>query len=341
MKDKKVILAIDAMGGDNAPRAIFEGIKLAHRKNKDVFFKLFGQERVLRTYLNRFPELEKACEIVNAEIAISGHEKPANAIRMAKNSSMGMAILAVKEKQADASISSGNTGALMAISKLTLRTMPGIHRPAICTGMPTEKEPIVMLDLGANIECDADNLIQFSIMGAAFARIVFDREKPKVGLLNIGSEDIKGPEYIREASDFLKDNPSDFLEYKGFVEANEYPKGDVDVFVMDGFTGNVFLKTVEGMATFISHSIKRAAKGSILRTLGMLAAYPAFKHMKKKLDPRLYNGAMLIGLNGVSMKSHGNADAFAFSKAIETTVKLVRNDVLGKIQDHLDETAIV
>ena len=273
-------------------------------------------------------------EFIHTPDYVASDEKPSAAVRSGRNSSLWLAIDAVKKGKASAVVSSGNTGALMAFSKLILGTMPGIHRPAIVTILPTRKSECVVLDLGANAECNARNLVEFAIMGEAYCRAVLKREHPTIGLLNIGSEDIKGRDEIRQAAQILRDSPlSD--EFKGFVESDDIALGAVDVFVTDGFTGNIALKAIEGTARLMVNLLKDVSARSIMSKLGFLLALPSLKRLKKKMDPGRYNGAMLVGLKGISIKSHGGADAFGFANAVNVAIDTVRNDLVGNIAKQL------
>ncbi|MDA1071273.1 MAG: phosphate acyltransferase PlsX, partial [Proteobacteria bacterium] len=262
-----------------------------------------------------FPRLDHGCEIIESETVIEPGEKPSQALRRGGRSSMRMAIDEVRDGRAEGIVSAGNTGALMAMSKLVLRTLPGIRRPAIASMFPTQRGESVMLDLGANIECDAENLVQFAIMGAAFARSVQGLKKPTVGLLNVGSEESKGHEEIRRAAEILRDADLP-LEFYGFVEGNDITEGTVDVVVADGFTGNVALKTAEGTASMYTGFLRATFRRSVFSKLGYWLAKPALVALKNRVDPRRYNGGMFLGLNGVAVKSHGGTDAVGYANAI-------------------------
>lgn len=333
MQNKKITIALDCMGGDNAPEAIIGGVVLSSHEFKDnVKFLLFGVKADIENCLKN-KKMESEYEIINSDIVISSDEKPSLALRKGKNSSMGLAIEAVKLKNADASISAGNTGALMALSKIILRTLPDIDRPALIQLMPTNNgECVALLDMGANIECDSLNLCQFAMMGTAFINAITGKTNPKIGLLNIGSEDIKGNDSIKSASMLLK-NSHIKNDFYGFVEGNEILTGKVDVVVSDGFSGNIALKTIEGVCNVFAKLLKELFKSNLITKLAYLLISGKFKILKKRLNPTTYNGAMLIGLNGISMKSHGNADATSFYYAIKNTVNLVKNDINNKIID--------
>lgn len=326
------------MGGDNAPLCVVEGANLALGTVPYVHFKLFGNEAELAPLLARFPKLAARSEIIHTPDKVASDAKPSVALRQGAKSSMRLAINAVKDGQAHGVVSSGNTGALLAMSKVALKTLPGIKRPALCSTLPTVKDNIVMLDMGANIEVDVETLCQFAIMGDAFARIVLGLEKPVIGLLNVGAEEIKGNDLLRSAHHILKHVPH--LNYIGFCEGNDIGKGDINVVVADGFTGNITLKTIEGTAQFVATSLKRALTSSLCGKLGYALAATALKPFRAKMDPRQHNGAVFIGLNGITVKSHGNADAIAFANAIQVTHELLAHDVNGKIMEELSRTPI-
>jgi len=332
---ENLVISIDAMGGDNSPYAMIDGLAIAHKKNPDVNFLIFGDEEKVKPLLAGYPSLEKSCELRHTSIKIHNEDKPGQVIRN-KQSSMHMAVTAVKNKEARAVISAGNTGALMAISKLVLRTLAGIHRPAITAIMPSRSKRYVMLDLGANTECDAINLVEFALMGSIMSKSALNVKKPKVGLLNIGSEEMKGKAEIQEAAKVLSKLDLD-IEFIGYVEPDEMGEGVADVVVSDGFTGNIALKSVEGTAKLVVRLLKNAIKGSPLAWLGLPFLIPALKKVKKTMDPRLYNGAMFAGLNGLSVKSHGGTDALGFSVAVNNTISMVRDNFTSELKTELEE----
>lgn len=334
MESSSLIIAIDAMGGDNAPDSVIAGVKSAEQKHSDVRFLIFGDEAKARPFMDKYRLDPNRYEFIHTPDYVASDEKPSTAVRSGRNSSMWLAIDAVKKGKASAVVSSGNTGALMAFSKLVLGTMPGIHRPAIVTILPTRKSECVVLDLGANAECSARNLVEFAIMGEAYCRAVLKRENPTIGLLNIGSEDIKGRDEIRQAAQILRDSPLS-EEFKGFVESDDIALGTVDVFVTDGFTGNIALKAIEGTARLMVNLLKDVSARSFMSKLGFLLALPSLKRLKKRMDPGRYNGAMLVGLKGISIKSHGGADAFGFANAVNVAIDTVRNDLVGNIAKQL------
>ncbi|MCE3233751.1 MAG: phosphate acyltransferase [Rickettsiaceae bacterium] len=322
------------MGGDYAPTAVINGASEALKRYPGIRFILFGDESRILPILNNLPELKQSSTIHHTDHHIANHEKPSVALRKGKGSSMGMAIEAVKNGQASAVVSAGNTGALMAMSKLVFRTLPGIDRPAITSVFPTRTGKCVLLDLGANVDCNSDNLVQFAIMGDAFAKVILGLKSPRVALLNVGAEDTKGSEVVKAAAIDLRegDYPINFC---GYVEGDGITEGIADVVVTDGFTGNIALKTAEGTAKICVSYIKEAFNSSLLAKIGGLLAKSAIKSMFKKMDPRMHNGAMFLGLNGISVKSHGGTDALGFSNAIAVAVELASNNINAKIIEEL------
>ncbi|MEO6717107.1 MAG: phosphate acyltransferase PlsX [Novosphingobium sp.] len=326
-------IAVDAMGGDEGVRVMIEGAAIARRSHDRFKFLLVGDEPQIKAALEKHPNLRAASEILHAADSISGEERPSQAIRRAKTTSMGMAINAVKLGAAGAAVSGGNTGALMAMAKLALRTMPGIDRPALAGLLPTLGDSdVVMLDLGANTECDARNLVQFAVMGAAYSRIVTGREAPRVRLLNIGTEDIKGTDALREAAAQLKDAAGTLsMAFDGFTEADKLCRGDVDVVVSDGFSGNIALKAVEGTARFVADLLRRSFASSLRSKLGFLISRPATELLKHHLDPNNHNGAVFLGLGGIVVKSHGSASAAGVANAVHVTARLLEENLTERI----------
>ncbi|WP_337995557.1 phosphate acyltransferase PlsX [Oleispirillum naphthae] len=332
---KSITLALDGMGGDDAPDIVLDGIALARKRHPDVRYILFGDEAILEPLLEkRYRGLRNLITVVHTPDVVTNNDKPSVALRNGRNSSMAKAIKAVKDGQADGVISAGNTGALMAMSKLTLRTLPGIDRPAIAALMPTQRGESVVLDLGANTECNANNLVEFALMGTLFARSLLDLDMPTVGLLNIGEEEQKGRNEVKEAASILRENAG-LVNFAGFVEGDDIGIGTVDVVVTDGFTGNVALKTMEGTAKVMSRFLKEAFKSSILAQIGYLLARPAMNRVRHRTDPRRYNGAMFLGLNGIVVKSHGGTDGLGFANAIGVAVDMVRHGFNERINDEL------
>ncbi len=317
-----IAIALDAMGGDHAPHVVVAGAELARERNPELHFLRFGDEERLAGLLRGRDQLAARTTIGHTAEVVEAHAKPSLVLRQGRNTSMRLAIDAVKDGRASAAVSAGNTGALMALAKYVLKTLPGIERPAIASLMPTRRSETVFLDLGANTECDADNLVQFAVMGEVFARAVLGIPKPTVGLLNIGTEDVKGHETLRTAAAALRASPL-AIEFRGFVEGSDLASGKVDVVVTDGFTGNVALKVAEGAVGLYSQFLREAFRSSLLAKLGYLLAKPALQLLRQRLDPRRYNGAMFLGLNGIVVKSHGGTDALGFANAIGVAADLV------------------
>jgi glycerol-3-phosphate acyltransferase PlsX len=319
-------IALDAMGGDNAPGMVLEAIQKAHITHPTTQFILFGDESLVAPYLLDMPtQTQKAIEFVPTLEVIGPDVKPSAAVRGYKNSSMYQAIKAVVDGNAHGVVSAGNTGAYMALSMLNFKKVASISRPAIATLIPTMKGASVMLDLGANVSCDAENLVQFAVMGSVFAKFVLGLEKPSIGLLNIGSEELKGNDVIKEAARILKTASN--LNFVGFIEGDDIAKGTVDVVVADGFTGNVALKTAEGVARMFATFTRQAFESSPLAKLGYLLARGPFLELKQRLDPRLHDGAIFIGLNHVAIKSHGGTDAVGFANAIGVAINTLQNQL--------------
>lgn len=329
-----LVISIDAMGGDNSPRVVIEGLAIAAKKNPDAKFLLFGDETKVNDLLKSWPALQKVCEVRHSPEVVCNEDKPSAVIRN-RNTSMFMAINAVKQGEAQAVVSAGNTGALMAISKLTLKTIQKIHRPAIVTIMPHRTGRYVMLDLGANTECDSLNLAEFALMGNILAKHALNIARPKVALLNIGAEEMKGKEEIHEAAKLIKRAKQD-IDFIGYIEPHEIPEGKADVIVTDGFTGNIALKSIEGTAKLVVRLIKDGIKKSFIAKLGLPFMLGVGMNIKKTMDPRLYNGAMLVGLNGLTVKSHGGTDALGYSVAVGNAVSLVRQNFVPTIKDELE-----
>jgi glycerol-3-phosphate acyltransferase PlsX len=330
------VIALDAMGGDIGPAVVIAGAEVARERYPALRYRLYGQEKPIREALAHAPRVAAEAEVIPVDGIVLGTDKPSQAIRRARTTSMGLSIDAVKQGDAAAAVSAGNTGALMAMAKLALRTMEGIDRPALTAMMPTLKAESVVLDLGANTECDAENLVQFAVMGAAFARTVLGLDRPKVAILNIGEEEMKGTEAIRDAANLLRlaavDLPMQFL---GNVEGNGIAQGNVDVIVTDGFSGNIALKTAEGTAKLVTGLLASAYRASWMTRLGYLFSRSALRALKEQLDPNNHNGAVFLGLNGVVVKSHGAADVRGFANAICVAHDLVTQDIHARIQADL------
>jgi phosphate acyltransferase len=325
------IIALDAMGGDHAPDIVIAGAALARVRHPNISFLIYGDEARVKPLLDQHPELKAISKLYHTTEIVGADVKPSAALRQGRDSSMRLAINAVARGEAACVVSAGNTGALMALAKFVLKTLPGIDRPAIASFLPTVKGECVLLDLGANIECDAENLVQFALMGAIFARTVLGIEQPTIGLLNIGAEEIKGHDEIKTAAALLRERVLPGV-FHGFVEGNDIPMGTVDVIVTDGFTGNVALKTVEGTAKLMAHFIRQTFASSFMAKLGYLLARGALGRMKLRMDPRRYNGAMFLGLQGVCVKSHGGTDHEGFANAIGVAIDLAEQKFNDKIK---------
>ena len=329
-------IAVDAMGGDEGLAVMLAGVARARRKFEGMKFILVGDEAAIREELKTHPNLTAHSEIVHAPDTVGSSDRPSQAIRRAKTTSMGIAIDMVKQGRAGAAVSSGNTGALMAMAKLALRTMPGIDRPALAALLPTLGDnDVCVLDLGANTECDARNLVQFAVMGAAYARTTMDLERPRVALLNIGTEDQKGTDIIRDAAATLRAADDLPLGFTGFIEGDRLSRGEVDVIVCDGFSGNIALKTAEGTARFVADLLKRAFRSSTRSKIGFLISRPATELLRHHLDPNTHNGAVFLGLNGLVVKSHGGANELGVATAIGAAAKMVRDRLTERISQDL------
>ncbi|MBP5215773.1 MAG: phosphate acyltransferase PlsX [Alphaproteobacteria bacterium] len=334
MSENNLVISVDAMGGDNSPRVVVEGVLMAHKNNPDIKFILFGDEEKVTAEMKRFPKMKDFCSVVHTPEYVRNEDKPSQVIRN-KNTSMYMAIDAVRKGEAMAVISAGNTGALMAISKMILKTIQKIHRPAICTNIPHKNGMCVMLDLGANTECSAVNLAEFAIIGNILAKHTLGLERPRIALLNIGAEEMKGREEIHQAAKMIKGTHLD-LNFIGYIEPHQISEGYADVIVADGFTGNIALKTMEGTAKMIAGLLKNTIKRSVWAKIGLPFILPVLWGLKKRVDPRKYNGAMFVGLNGLSVKSHGGTDALGFSYAVDNACKLVRQNFVQTIRDEVE-----
>ena len=323
------------MGGDRAPEIVLRGADIARERYPDVRFLIFGDQGAIEPLLATLPRLRERSEIRHTSDRITSDTKPSTALRTGRTSSMWLAIEAVRDGLAGAIVSAGNTGALMAVSKFVLRTPKGVDRPAIAGMLPTSRGECAMLDLGANIECDTDNLVQFAVMGALFSKVVLGVDKPTVGLLNVGAEELKGNETLRGAAARLRadDLP---MAFKGFIEGNDIPAGAVDVVVTDGFTGNVALKTAEGTAQLCAGFLRETFKSSILAMAGYLLARGAMRKLRGRLDPRRYNGAVFLGLNGIVVKSHGGSDDFGFGNAICVAIDMQRNGFMDGMRAEME-----
>ena len=325
-----VKIAIDAMGGENAPKKIIKGIEISLKKNDKNFFYLYGNENLLRKEISRNKLLSNHCEIIDTKDIILDDESPLTAAKRGKDSSMWKTIESLKNKKADISLSAGNTGALLVISRLLLNTIDGISKPALAALWPNQNHMNVVLDLGANIECNEKNLSDFACMGSALFKSLFENDKPKIALLNVGLEEIKGNESLKKTYSILKENKVKNFEFCGYIEGNQIMDGNIDVIVTDGFTGNIALKTAEGTANFITRNLKKS-----LSKVSILFSYRALNKFKEKLDPRKYNGAIFLGLESHVVKSHGATDATGFAHSINVCHKIVRANLIEKIKSNL------
>ena len=333
---QKVRIALDAMGGDVGASVVIPGAAISLTRHPDTEFLLFGERGTIDVQLAKYPALKAVSSVIHTDVAVSMHDKPSQALRRGrKTSSMWLAIEAVKKGEADVAVSAGNTGALMAMARFCLRTLPGVDSPAIAAVWPTVRGDSVVLDLGATIGGDAQHLVTLALLGSAMASVLFDLAKPTVGLLNIGVEEIKGREEIREAAELLREMNLPQLEYVGFVEGDGIGRGAADVIVAEGFSGNIALKAAEGTARQISEFLREALSRRFLSRIGYLLARPAFRALRDKLDPSKSNGGVLLGLNGVVVKSHGGTDADGFAYAVDVGYEMARYDLLNKINQML------
>ena len=330
----KIKIAVDAMGGENSPKKVIDGILENHKQNKDIIYNIFGDEEKIKSLLPKNFNNE-IFNITNTKNKILDTDSPLSAAKKGKDTSMWLTIESVKNNESDVAISAGNTGALFVISKLNLKMIENIDKPALSALWPNKKNFNVVLDLGANIECNEKNLIDFSIMGASLFKSLYPNDNPEVALLNIGSEELKGNDIIKNAYQNLQNNKNKNFNFRGYVEGNNIMKGEVNVIVTDGFTGNIALKTAEGTANFIMNEFKNSMTSNILGKISSLININNLKKVKMKLDPRLYNGAILIGLNSPVIKSHGSTDYIGFSHSLNLCIKIVKNNLIQKIKDNI------
>ena len=327
-------IAVDAMGGDNSPEKVIKGIVYHSSINRDVFYKIFSDEKKIIKLLESKINKDNY-EIINTLNKVSSEDSPLEAAKRGKDSSMWLAIESVKNKDCDIVISAGNTGALLVISKLNLKMIENIDKPALSALWPNKKGMSVVLDLGANIECSSKNLFDFSVMGASLYKSLYPNEVPNVALLNIGSEEFKGNETIKETFKLLNHKKNEDFEFSGYIEGNELMNGNVNVIVSDGFTGNVALKTAEGTANFIMDELKKALGGTLVGKISSLLNISNLKKFKKKFDPRLYNGAIFIGLDSPVVKSHGGTDYIGFSNSLDVCCRIIKGNLIEKIKKNI------
>jgi glycerol-3-phosphate acyltransferase PlsX len=326
--------AIDAMGGDNAPKVVLDGLEQFYHRRPKSSFLIYGDEAQINAFLNPYPLLRHVSEIVHTEESISSCAKPSQALRSLPRSSMRLALETVAKGKASAAVSAGNTGAYLALSKGILKTLKGIDRPAIVSIIPTETGKCVMLDLGGNLEASSQNLVEYAIMGDIFARSILGLTSPTVGLLNVGKEENKGGDALQQAFATLKRTP---LNFYGFIEGHDIPLGTVSVVVTDGFTGNIALKTMEGVVHFVLSSLKQNFSESWQSKIAGKIARPFMKKLRNELDPRFYNGALWLGLNGIAVKSHGGTDALGFAQALEMAYSMVEAKIVTEIDEALSQ----
>ncbi|MDA9177532.1 phosphate acyltransferase PlsX [Candidatus Pelagibacter sp.] len=327
-------IAVDAMGGDNSPRKIIDGVIHHYSSNKEVFYKIFGDKNKINEILDNKIN-SKNFEIVNTLNKVSNDDSPLEGAKRGKDTSMWLAIESVKKKDCDIVISAGNTGALLVISKLNLKMIENIDKPALSALWPNKKGMSVVLDLGANIDCSSKNLFDFSIMGASLYKSLYPLETPNVALLNIGSEEFKGNDTIKDTFQILNGKKNNDFEFSGYIEGNELMNGNVNVIVADGFTGNVALKTAEGTANFITEELKKALGGTLIGKISSFLNMSNLKKFKNRLDPRLYNGAIFIGLDSPVVKSHGGTDFIGFSNSLDVCCKIIRGNLIEKIKKNI------
>jgi len=332
--NKIIKIAVDAMGGDGSPKKIIDGIIHHFKQNKNSFYQIFGdKDKILSLIKQNLPT--STFELIHTRDIVKGTDSPLEGAKRGKNTSMWLAVQSVKEKKADVVISAGNTGALLVISKLNLNMIENIDKPALSALWPNKKGMSVVLDLGANIECSPKNLIDFSIMGSSLFKSLYPNDNAKVALLNIGSEETKGNETIKETYQKLNQRINDDFEFSGYIEGNQLMNGDVNVIVADGFTGNVALKTAEGTASFITSELKKAMNGNLIGKISSLLNIVNLKKFKKKFDPRLYNGAIFIGLDSPVIKSHGGTDYIGFSNSLSVCTRVVSGNLIEKIRKNI------
>ncbi len=330
----KIKIAVDAMGGDGSPKKIIDGIINNHKSNKENFFKIFGDKDLISQHIN--DKIDKNFyEIFHTKNVVKSTDSPLEAAKRGKDTSMWLSIESVKNKESDIVISAGNTGALLVIAKLNLKMIENIDKPALSAIWPNKKGMSVVLDLGANIECSSKNLMDFSIMGASLYKSLYPTQYPNVALLNIGSEELKGNEVIKETFQRMNEKKFNNFNFSGYIEGNELMNGEVNVIVSDGFTGNVALKTAEGTANFITDELKKALSGTFLGKVSSLLNISNLKKFKKRLDPRLYNGAIFIGLDAPVVKSHGGTDFVGFSNSLDVCNKIVKGNLIDKINENI------
>ena len=331
-----IIIAVDAMGGDDSPKKVIEGISIHSQLSREVNYKLFGNKDFIMPLINQFDLPKSRIDVIHTDKIVEGEDTALSAAKRGKDTSMWLAIESLKNNEANAIISAGNTGALFLISKLNLKMIENIDKPALSALWPSKKGMNVVLDLGANIECNSKNLIDFSIMGSALHKALFEKETPTVALLNIGSEELKGNAMIKDTYKILNEKKYSLFKFSGFIEGNNIMDGNVNVIVADGFTGNIALKTAEGTSNFIISELRKALTNSLIGKISSFINYKNLKNFKNKLDPRLYNGAILLGLDKPVIKSHGSTDSIGFANSLKVCEKTIRGKLIDQIKDNIN-----
>ena len=334
--NEKIVIAVDAMGGENSPKKIIDGIKLVLKNNNNLYFNLFGKSDQINNLIENNDLIKQKCKVFDSELTIKDNESPLQAAKKNDKSSMWQTLNSVKINESHIALSAGNTGALLILSKMILEMIKGIDKPALAGLWPNKKGMNIVLDLGANIECSDKNLIDFSYMGSSLYKSLFHDDLPKIALLNVGSEEIKGHDEIKKTYQFLKETKLIDFEFIGFVEGNHITEGTANVIVTDGFTGNIALKTAEGTATFVTNILKESLNKNFYSRFLTFLNYLNFKKFKDRLDPRKYNGAIFLGLNGPVVKSHGSTDSFGFANSIKMCKKIVEGNLIEKIKQNLN-----
>ena len=333
---KPITIAVDAMGGENSPHKTIEGISLHSKVSPNIFYNIYGDEKLISTLITKYNLNNDKFKIINTDNKIEDTDTALGAAKKGKDTSLWLAIESLKNNQSDCVVSAGNTGALFVIAKLNLEMIPNIDKPALSALWPNKTGMNIVLDLGANVECNEKNLVDFSIMGAALHKSLFENETSKVALLNIGSEELKGNTIIKNTYQKLNDQKNNLFDFCGYVEGNHIMDGEVNVIVTDGFTGNIALKTAEGTANFITTELKKAMTSNLLGKISSFMNLKNLKNFKAKLDPRLYNGAILLGLNKPVIKSHGSTDAIGFANSLKVSEKVIKGRLIDKIKENIN-----
>ena len=332
---KPVKIAVDAMGGENSPSKVIKGIEIHFQNSSNIFYNIFGNQSLIEPLIKKSKIPDSYYKIINTDKSIKDSDSPLSAAKKGKDTSMWLAVESLKEDNSDAIVSAGNTGALFVIAKLNLNMIENIDKPALSALWPNKNGMNIVLDLGANIDCNEKNLVDFSLMGAALHKSLFDKEETKVALLNIGSEELKGNNIIKNTYQILNENTFSLFQFKGYIEGNQIMDGNVNVIVTDGFTGNVALKTAEGTANFITEELKKAFNASMIGKISALLNIKNLNKFKNKLDPRLYNGAILLGLDKPVIKSHGSTDEIGFANSLKVCEKIIKGKLIEKIKKNI------